>query len=522
MVMDRQLFHYFLIIVLSTLCGCSGKEEPDLIIISEDSIDYFNSFMDFPSSEGSKTIKFSTNRNWEINVSESNMDVEWCKVTPTSGEAGEVNLIISVDENTSYEERIARFTLQTGEITKNLCVSQKQKDILLPSTPTANVVSYKEQTFEIKLLTNAKFDVLCDSEWINYNTTKGIKESSILLSIQKNNTFEKRSGKVIIKNDSFEQIIKISQYGLPTDLSSKGTANSYIVPLNDAYFCFDASVAGNSKSYHLKGGSKANIVWDSSNKYLQGNTIDNIEYDAEKGTIIFHAGQSEGNVLISLQDNDNNIIWSWHLWLTDYNPDEKFITFSNGTILMDRYLGASSEESIGLYYQWGRKDPFTSAKYDYFRPYENPVTVEYCISHPNTFIGGSYESTNWDWNTEHTAIWTSAKSMYDPCPPGWKVMDEACLSPLSEGCFVDDNSHCFIIGEPNCTPQTKFRATGLLHSAGHIQGSSDHISMWTSSGSFYSFYQALEKSLSFYQQDMHFKDTYSGRAYGLCIRCQRE
>ena len=412
--------------------------------------------------------------------------------------------------------------LLAGNATKNIRVSQAQNEVLSLSTPSTYTISYKEQTLEVKLLTNTKFDISCDSEWIDFNPTRGISESSIHLFIHENNTFENRAAKIIIRSDSFEQVIEITQYGLPTDLSSNGTANSYIVPLRDAYFCFDASVAGNDKSYQLQGGSSANIVWDSPNNYLQENSIDNVVYDSEKGRIIFHSRQSEGNVLIALQDKDNNIIWSWHLWLTDYNPNDEFITFSNGTILMDRYLGASTEEGIGLYYQWGRKDPFCSTKYEYFRPSGHPVTVEYCISHPNKFIGGDYESTNWDWNTEHTAIWTTTKSVYDPCPPGWKVMDGDCLSSLSEGYYIDENSHCFIIGEPNCTPQTKFKSTGLLHNAGHIQGSSAHISMWTSRGSYHGFYTALEKSLSIYQHDTNFKDNYTGRVYGLCIRCQRE
>ena len=39
------------------------------------------------------------------------------------------------------------------------------------------------------------------------------------------------------------------------------------------------------------------------------------------------------------------------------------VTYANGRVLLDRSLGAvgttpGSAEAYGLYYQWGRKDPF--------------------------------------------------------------------------------------------------------------------------------------------------------------------
>lgn len=698
--MEKQIITIFIFSVLLLVSSCAEKEEPAQITINENSIELFQDRIDISSEGGTKTIQFSTNKNWEISVSESGMGVDWCTVSPKSGAAGDITLTLTVPENTSNGERSVILILTAGDATKKFRVSQKQNDAILLSstlyevpmeggnielevksnvsyqvkipeqyndwihkesttrtlesknlsfvidgnvdyvkregeivitdgnitevvkvyqagggilvlskneynvpsdgatitvvlssnfeyefelpnvdwiklneesrgmsshtlhfdilpneefdnrsttirffdttgstsetitinqakkdalflyTPNNNALSYKEQTFEINLLTNVEFEISIDSEWIDYRSTRGLNESSILLLIKENNSPDNRSGQVVLRSDSFEQIINITQYGLPIDLSFQGTANSYIVPPKDAYFCLDASVAGNDKSYLLPKGTSASVICLSSNHYSQSNLVDNVEYESEKGRIIFRAKQSEGNALIALFDKDDKIIWSWHLWLTDYNPDEDFITFSNGSILMDRYLGASSEEGIGLYYQWGRKDPFDSGGCDYFIPSGAPITVEYCILHPNIFIRGDYGSTAWDWNTEHIARWSASKSVYDPCPPGWKVMDDSCIPSLSEDCFIDENSHCFIICEPNCTPQTKFRFTGLLH--GYIQGTSEHISIWTNRGSYYNFYSALEKELSKSQNETNFRDEHVGRAYGHCIRCQRE
>ena len=114
--------------------------------------------------------------------------------------------------------------------------------------------------------------------------------------------------------------------------------------------------------------------------------------------------------------------------------------------MMDRNLGATSAtpgdvEALGLLYQWGRKDPFlgsSSIRLAFFAEstitWPSPVssdssngTIAYATAHPTTFIN----SSNYDWYyTGSSSIddtrWTTsseAKSIYDPCPAGWRVPD---------------------------------------------------------------------------------------------------
>ena len=109
---------------------------------------------------------------------------------------------------------------------------------------------------------------------------------------------------------------------------------------------------------------------------------------------------------------------------------------------MDRNLGATSATpgdvgALGLLYQWGRKDPFLgsssidgsseTAKSTINWP--SPVisdlsngTIAYATEHPTTFI--TYN--NWHYpgsfSTDSTR-WQSQKTIYDPCPVGWRVPD---------------------------------------------------------------------------------------------------
>lgn len=111
---------------------------------------------------------------------------------------------------------------------------------------------------------------------------------------------------------------------------------------------------------------------------------------------------NRGNVLVGVRkadDTELTYLWSWHLWVTDYDPDAIYTEVANsrwgddyapanptGAIhryapangytlwsddglykdkyIMDRNLGAKSTEfdavtyKNGMYYQFGRKDPF--------------------------------------------------------------------------------------------------------------------------------------------------------------------
>ena len=112
--------------------------------------------------------------------------------------------------------------------------------------------------------------------------------------------------------------------------------------------------------------------------------------------------------------------------------------------MMDRNLGATSATpgdvgALGLLYQWGRKDPFlcsssisssTVAKSTITWPSavftnSSSGTVSYVIANPTTFVMASYPY-DWHYSFRDNSLWTtseSTKSIYDPCPSGWRVPD---------------------------------------------------------------------------------------------------
>ncbi len=79
-----------------------------------------------------------------------------------------------------------------------------------------------------------------------------------------------------------------------------------------------------------------------------------------RSEIFFKTTGAEGNAIVGIRKKSEgskpveqrDYLWSWHLWITNYNPAEL------GQSTMDRNIGAMTTTDPGFYYQWDRKDPF--------------------------------------------------------------------------------------------------------------------------------------------------------------------
>jgi len=237
--------------------------------------------------------------------------------------------------------------------------------------------------------------------------------------------------------------------GYITNLSLEGTANCYIVN-KFGNFSFNAMVKGCSLE-SVGTPVSASVLWESFGTDVTpnvGDIVRNVSYSS--GTVRFStpATLNNGNAVIAVKDNLGNILWSWHIWVCkDFDPVKTAQVYKNNAgIMMDRNLGATSTtpgnvHTLGLLYQWGRKDPFLSSS-DISNSIvsastiiwptsvlsdNNNGTIAYSLTHPTTFI--AHNSKNYDWyytgssSTDNTR-WNTEKSIYDPCPQGWRVPDD--------------------------------------------------------------------------------------------------
>lgn len=223
------------------------------------------------------------------------------------------------------------------------------------------------------------------------------------------------------------------------DLSSGGTANSYIVSKPGNY-CFRL-VKGNSRN-KVDDASKVEVLWESRNygTVNVGDFISQVNLIDEYVTFKTPENFKEGNALIAVKNAQDEVLWSWHIWFTDV-PQEQ-VYYRNAGIMMDRNLGAVDLydwEALGLMYQWGRKDPFlpstkfkkdnaevvpSTGTWSNAKSDSTTGTIEYATKNPTTFITNDYG--DWLYGEDlgvNDKRWAENKTIYDPCPPGWRVPD---------------------------------------------------------------------------------------------------
>ena len=251
--------------------------------------------------------------------------------------------------------------------------------------------------------------------------------------------------------DKYEETEKDLSLTSATDLSASETANCYIVSTKGLYKI--RTVKGNDKNQTLTAASSACIVWESFGTYDKPQKCDLISGVRYKnGYLIFETASTfkEGNAVIAVKDKSGKILWSWHIWMTD--QPQKHIYKNNAGTMMDRNLGATSAiegdgGTWGLLYQWGRKDPFldyysiSSITWPLAESTSSSVgTVDYVTSHPTTFVKAPLKPYDWHYSSCDNTLWTTsdrAKSIYDPCPAGWRVPDGGYDGVWSKAGFDD-------------------------------------------------------------------------------------
>lgn len=254
------------------------------------------------------------------------------------------------------------------------------------------------------------------------------------------------------------------------DLSGQA-ANSYLLNRKNVNYLIDVMHKGDGTTpieTHYIG-----LLWQTTTNLIQ--YLEFIDGKAsfllgDDGTGSAEAPIKEGNALIGAYNKDGILLWSWHVWAVDYDPEAENGTVDfNGYSMMTYNLGALNNsnagytsdekskhilESYGMYYQWGRKDPFvgpsayrgtgTAAMYN-----SDNRTVrmslqertadrgkwEYTDRNPMTFLYAEDNADNKDWMWVQDADynkprWGETRTVCDPCPAGWRVAPAAAFEGL--------------------------------------------------------------------------------------------
>ena len=243
------------------------------------------------------------------------------------------------------------------------------------------------------------------------------------------------------------------------------------------------------------------LVWQDAQNLVTG-----VALSSDRHFLQFTVGQTticQGNAVVAVRDASNTVLWSWHIWVTDYRPgtigtttpDKEITNYQNRkykimtvnlgwcdgreetyaertvqvrfkqrptagytsatpkTFTVKQKAHTITELGNSTYYQWGRKDPFVGALegiggssnginktwYDASgatHTNELPATSGFSyynacitsgITQPNTFCTNNYMDYKYAnlWSADNT-VYTGndnpvVKTVYDPCPAGYKM-----------------------------------------------------------------------------------------------------
>lgn len=390
---------------------------------------------------GQYTVATSQSKGWSpMLIEENSFKGQIVFVASGNPESDEVVVYVSDGSGQMIATKLNLSTL----------IPDEDFPLMLPTYDAYNI-GCEGGSVEVTVNSNLEYDITIDPEagqWLTMTGTKAVRQDKITFSAPANDATTMRSAAVTLSAGAYIKTVMVCQDGrMPSvgqNLSENGTANCYIVPGEGDYY-FDATVIGNGQQGIIEGAgfhtdnasivpADVDILYEFSTDVL----IENLRL--EDGKVYFHATGAKGNLSLCALDDDWNILWSWHLWFTDI-PKEKTHTSEDGQqfTLMDRNLGATSadpadgEATYGLYYQWGRKDPFEYSTIYAWVKRSLTTTLAFVVQAPTLPLTTDLDhSFNWLaefnyylWGNPDTKttkpLKELTKSIYDPCPVGYMV-----------------------------------------------------------------------------------------------------
>ena len=204
---------------------------------------------------------------------------------------------------------------------------------------------------------------------------------------------------------------------------------------------------------------------------VNGSTTDIIpvgsDYNITINTYKVSGGYDGGQVAIYGEDQ-TTVIWSFIIWMTPTPAEHPY--GNTGYVVLDRNLGTymtcegDNWKQNGVYFQWGRPTPVGWSGTVGTNIPTQATNVRFSIENPRALLyTNEVENTKSDW---YLGAWTGArtdrkddfwgnpnesstylnpsdghKSIYDPCPKGYRVVSPRVLDEIEQkGEFVKQSA----------------------------------------------------------------------------------
>ena len=165
----------------------------------------------FGAKGGEQTVTVTATAAWKISKGAGS---DWLTIKPESGSAGTAQVTLTAAENSAKDSRKATITVQSGELTKSIDVSQSAAS----PTLTLNIDDMEfaagsgSKIFSIK--SNTTWAVSSDKNWCSVSPTSGSGDGSVTVSVDENTSSSSRTATITVESVTIKRTLAVTQNGV--------------------------------------------------------------------------------------------------------------------------------------------------------------------------------------------------------------------------------------------------------------------------------------------------------------------
>ena len=410
-------------LLLSVVCSCKDDN-------NEPTPPEPSSEITIPSSEnlnpvlsqegGTVSISFTTTADWTASLVNTRAE-SWITVTPSSGSKGKNEITITATTNETYDERNATVVLKCGSDSKNIVVTQKQKDALTVTSSKYEVAS-KGGNISVEVKANINFEVEVKADWIKQvksSNTRALTTSNLNFTIEPNETGDKREGEIIIKSGELSETVKVYQgfenfitltqkdFTIPeeggnVDIEIKSTLNYEVKMLSDVDWITEVqSRAVSTHTHHYT--VSPNDTYDSREAKIvfydpkDENVADTVSiYQMYKGAILvarneYQFGIDGGTLNLTVQTNLEFDIEISDSWIQQVQPTRALTEYNLSFAISKNTEQKDREGTITVKDKNSDKKQVVTIKQSYVDPEREALIALYKATNGDNWTN----NTNW-------------------------------------------------------------------------------------------------------------------------------
>lgn len=170
----------------------------------------------FGAKGGEQTVTVTATAAWKISKGAGS---DWLTIKPESGSAGTAQVTLTAAENPAKDSRKATITIQSGELTKSIEISQSAANPVISLDTSSLEFASGSGSKAFKITTNTTWTVASDQTWCSVSPASGSNDGSVTVKVGENSTTAERTATITVKSEAGDQTVKVTQSGVSPTLT---------------------------------------------------------------------------------------------------------------------------------------------------------------------------------------------------------------------------------------------------------------------------------------------------------------